>query len=445
MNRFGIIGLIAIAILGALLVKALALTGTANITKCSSSVNCGPTPPPQAAAAGYTTLALNANFSKSLDIDCEGAGNETQNHMWYTGMQGTLASDCGAGIDPATNPDGPVMWPFTDPVTGDTVVNIRRTTYPTTADYQGNMGRLLGRVGISTSSYFKDLGQQYPINLYVECVERVWPLDSGYMWSNCWGIGSVENDINEFHGTASGDYGNPGPVVWQYDPAGCPCPSGAGQSISALFPNWNPDAYHAYGLLLQQTSATNMHVCEYLDDQGPWGCFDYTLTAQEQQYATQWLLSMTVGAPCCEGTWTTTDQPIIGVGSGNGTTYIDVGGLFQQNNCCMANDYGIRVSGTNTSADGYWSWVQSANRFYLYGPRSTGTSQSPCCGGGNPVPFSGSWSGGGNWNLPGGGTGGGHGYDHAFNHSAKTFRLWTCQDWQNTQCSPYNNNVPQRN
>jgi hypothetical protein len=409
----------------------------------------GPTVPPQAAAQGYTALALNADFSKGIDIDCEGEGNETQAHQWYTGMQGVVntfqgAAGCGAGLNPAANPNGPIMWPFVDPATKDTVLNIRRTTTPSTSTYQGNMGSILGRVAVTSLSYNQDHGTKYPINVYVECVERMWPIDVMGMWSNCWGGGDLspgaEIDINEIHSSSSYGYGNPTALWWKWDECGG-CAFGGGDILKVL-PSWRPDEYHKYGILLYQTSATNMHFCGYIDDIQI-QCNDVTPSARELAQGSSWLLSMTTGNPCCgEGAWAITDQPIVGVGfdSGRGTTYVDVGGIFAQNSCCLQNDYGVRISGTNTSADGYWSWQQSGTRLYLYGPRSIGPQQSPCCGGGNAVPLSGTWSGGGTFNLPGAGTGGGRGHDHAFNHSVKSFRIWTCANWRTTQCSPYNNN-----
>ena len=411
----------------------------------------GPTLPPQAAAQGFTTLALNADFSQGIDIDCEGAGKETQEHQWYTGMQGVVASDCGTGLNPATNPNGPIMWPFKDPVTGDTVVNIRRTTTPSTSTYQGNMGGVLGRVGITTKSFFYNHGTSYPINLYVECVERIWPVDVMGMWSNCWGGGNAQNleeiDLNEIHSSGSQDYGNPNALWWKWDQCGG-CAEGPGVRIITAEPNWRPDdRYHKYGILVYQTSATNVRFCGYIDDIQV-GCHDVAATEAELSHGTSWLLSMTTGNPCCgEGAWAFVDAPITGVGFANGTTYVDVGGVFAINSCCLQKDYGVRVSGTGTSADGYWSWNQDGTRIYLYGnggtnQRSTGTNQSPCCGGGSPVPLTGTWSGGGTFNLPGAGTGGGRGHDHAFNHSVKSFRIWTCADWRTTQCSQFNNNNP---
>jgi hypothetical protein len=427
----------AAALLGAALIGQLALLASAAIGTGTGNVVSGPPIPPQAAARGYTTLARNSDFTVSADIDCEGAGHETQEHDWYTGMEGAMASSCGKGLNPTTNPTGPVQWPFTDPVTGDTVLNIHRTMQPQNSTSSGNMGGVLGRVGITSMSYHRNHGQKFPINLYVECTERVWPVDVMGMWSNCWGGGDgnpLEFDINEFHSSDPSNYGNPGATVWEWtswSSCNAPCAMGTTQCMNCLEPNWLPSDYHKYGLLLYQTSSSSTNACGYLDDQKT-GCFDFSLAPSHYEHGTSWLESLTSGGGgCCENSWAMVDVPITRAyfDTGQRTTAVVVNFTDGQT-CCMQGNYGVLIQGTNTSADGYWSFTQNGSTIYLWGPRTTGNAQSQ---GGPAVPFRGNYSGGGTFNpLP----------KHAFNHSVKSFRIWACADWKTTQCSPYNTNNP---
>jgi hypothetical protein len=225
------------------------------------AVHSGPPEPPPQAVAGCSTgkdpcfnaLARNDDFSKPIDVDCEGAGKETQNHEWYTGLQGTLSSGCGAGINPVTNPRGPIMSQYIDLPSdggdGSTVLNLRRTVEPMNDNSAGNAGNLFGRVGISTLSTNFKLGTKYPINLYVECVTRNWPMDVMGSWLPCWGGSDTqpgaEMDIYEFHSSDPIFYGgSPQTTMWTWDGSGdCgknPCTYGGGGPAHARFPNFRP-------------------------------------------------------------------------------------------------------------------------------------------------------------------------------------------------------------
>jgi hypothetical protein len=161
-------------------------------------------------------------------------------------------------------------------------------------------------------------------------------------------------------------------------------------------------------------------------------------------HGTSWVITPTTGGGgCCEGSWGMIHQPILRVYYDNHhrTTAVLVDFRRVNNNtCCEQSNYGIRIAGTETSADGYWAFTQDPNDgriHYLWGSdppgtqRTTGINQSPT-GRAVGVPLVGTYRGGGTFNpVPKG-----------FNISVKSFRIWSCRNWRTTQCSKYNDNNP---
>lgn len=273
------------------LVAALLVARLASAADPSASLSvqvvppeAGPTIPTQAAAQGYTTLALNADFTQGVkaSIYCgSDASQEAPGYDWYIGVRGGLASgnvQCGGNT-----------YPYSDGGTSVLRIENGDCCY----------GGILGRNGVSGISFYGTYGRDYPLNAYFECTVRFdrSDLDNLPVWANCftgdrntaqgktpyppapqYNDLQLELDINEIHGKHGGCTGGNcdevagiinwncgGPGFWQQP--GCVWGNGVfGTEIRNADPTFDPANYNTYGMLIYQTDATHYTVCGYINN-----------------------------------------------------------------------------------------------------------------------------------------------------------------------------------
>lgn len=242
-----------------------------------------PTPPPQAAAAGFTTLAYNFDFSQSTYatqsnwLDCVGTDTSKP---WHVGFPGGITS-LPCNIKQAT-----------DPLDSSTVMRLQYLAsyssyglgYPPSGsgpppggspnyNYVSMMGAPNGSVGGSSGHATISFPDYY--------IEGTYRLDSTYptglinghnssgpdgLWSWQEPGDAIECEFAEIYGSSNG-FGDGGCGNWHpggshlanwisYDPS-------QNQHIP---PGWNVTAYHTYGALYTSDGATSIKVCHYIDN-----------------------------------------------------------------------------------------------------------------------------------------------------------------------------------
>jgi len=344
----------------------------------------GPTIPSQAAAHGYTTLVLDADFTRGshASIYCgSDASQEAPGYDWYIGVRGGLAS--------GNVPCGGNTYPYND--NGINVLRIEN----------GDCcyGGVLGRNGLSGTSFYGTYGRDYPLNAYYECTIRLdrSDLDNLPVWANCFAgdrhtaqgrtpyppdpsyndLG-LELDINEIHGKHGGCTGGNcdqvagiinwncgGPKFWQQP--GCVWGNGVfGAAIRKADASFDPANYNTYGMLIKQTDANHYMVCGYINN-----------------HQTRCSSQQTINCNTCGGIADNTALcPDVTVFGGNTGCYV----AFERPTplLTLTGQYPDGSEGMNGNTD--WS---AGARAHMY---------------------------------------------------VKSFRVWSCEAWQTTQCSPYNPN-----
>jgi len=249
----------------------------------------GLTPPSQATAAGFTTLAANFDFVNnqmcvydgrspacvaasptSNWLDC--VGNDTTK-IWHRGFPGsTVTAACNHSI-------------VNDPSTGQSVLQHQfLASYGTNPGFLGNSDSVsIQTVTNGGASNGGTLTFGYPQGFYVEGVYRasistVTPASAQYQTSTWeWSTGScvVDYQLAEIFSTNGGGYGSGTSGGW--------CPGGAWgdfwHSYSPdpdLPPGYNITQYHKYGMLRTHDGSTSMPFCTWVDDvfqhsQNQWG------------------------------------------------------------------------------------------------------------------------------------------------------------------------------
>jgi hypothetical protein len=381
-----------------------------------------PSPPPQAAAAGFTVLARNSDFSRAApDIGCDDTGH----HDWYAHTATALYSDCSN-----------ITWPVTDPVSGETVAQFNCT----------NCGKpdtsLLGaRHGLSSVNNNGTQGDSFPLDGYYECRIRVAPYGLQGGWWNCWmngfqtvqtnGGGQLEFDINEYH---SGEADNKNYCALQTIHDWYTGGGGLGPSWWTCNTGKNPsDGLHKTGMLIQTNRATNtIHYCSYWDDQ-LMGCSDVLGTGQETSWQTQRnyiMWNVTVGCNASnEGLGDCVNMPISNIINNGGNIRVAVNGPAPTWGLPLVGvdfqNYELEISGVQgtTNANGHFMGKAVSD------PRSC---VSNCqfdifnVSTGQPIPYNGAYvPGTGIWNPT----------PNGFNMYASYFRVWVkCSNWQTTSC-----------
>jgi hypothetical protein len=244
---------------------AYAATGTSppvNIPiTISSSV------PTEAAAAGFTTLAFNADFSQpqyatqSNWLDCTGAltGASVPGATWHWGNPG-LRPPLPCNINQAT-----------DPSTGQTVLDIQFLSSYTGTYGQTNNNNYVGMqtVSLGGTSQGGTLSFGVP-NFYIESTYRLDSAAAGGGPNGVWtwttdnppaGL-PFEFDIGEIFGT-TGDTGWV-TCLWASTNLGFPC--GNNKPPGPPSPGWSTTTYHKYGALLTSNGSSSTIGCSFVDD-----------------------------------------------------------------------------------------------------------------------------------------------------------------------------------
>jgi hypothetical protein len=401
--------LVATAVIWA---AAIAMAVTTSPTR-NMRVDITPTPgipvPPQATTAGFTTLAFNGDMAASFNVGCV----EESGHDWYVLTQRALASSCNF-----------LTWPFND--AGNTVLKIDWTT--------SAHGSLLGRTGVTTTSDNGTFGRDFPINAYYECITRMTPLASLGPWFNCFMLGRQtihapgnqldnEYDINEFHGGYFFQEEVGGVINWNcggnFTPT-CYQDGAFFGDISNTVPGFDPTQYHKYGMLLKQTSPTNIHTCGYVDDV-QMACGDSSLDARERVQRNYLILDVSNSCNFDEGSFDyCMNQSVTSLTNDAGN--IRVGAPFPQ----WFFNWQISISGVTgtTNANGIFNWSNDSLPVSACAPNCTIHIKDKNTN--VPIPFGpGPYTGGGVFN--------------AFTGSSmyvKSFRVWSCASWLTTECFP---------
>jgi len=235
----------------------------------------GLTAPPQAAAQGFTTNMINADFTTgsttgqtSVCLTCQ-PYSEVPGYQWYEQFNGLLEN---AGSN--------IAYPFND--NGTTVLMIQNGACC--------YGSVKGRSGISRISNYGTYGIKMPFNGYFEVEMRMPEFNTIPIWVNFWSTdvnaanGSEDGYINnefdwsgEEHGVGGASSGAMllgGGLNWNcwqgaqfWDPPYCAWgdvgPGGA--SVNQYIPGFDPTQYHKYASLVYQTDANHMKSCFYVD------------------------------------------------------------------------------------------------------------------------------------------------------------------------------------
>lgn len=249
-------------------------------------------PPAAAAAAGFTTLALNSDYTQPLPAGWFGCLGDGPGRTWYAGREGgdfggqvpcnagltsgrfTLAQDAGKQVLDLKFLPGDVVNPGS--------ARVHYTTMQTVDDItQGPPNCCMH-------------GVTFPSNYYMEATYRVEntphvPFNrmSGLWWAFWQGgegippgsrFPTLEVDHPEQHGEDPGEIGD-NVINWKI---------GGG---SAFPPPWGPRAdstdfsqYHTFGVR-SVVSGDNLNICGYIDNQAT-GCNDYNYPGQtaERKY-----------------------------------------------------------------------------------------------------------------------------------------------------------------
>ena len=247
---------------GALVVPVLAHAGTPSATLPGQIVPAGqdPTPPPQAAAAGFTTLLANFDPANSGQmcvgkncvaaspasnwLDCSGGDASKIFHV-YTGP-------CNAGV-------------AVDPVTGKLSLFVKWLSSYTPGTAANAIATISGSI----------LSMTWPQGGYTDASYRIdnsWSgntfgggAEAPYWWQTntpCvidFQLGELYPGANGVGSADSGEWcppggGRDGQYTWQ---------SYAGNSLPA---GWAPTALHTYGSLRTTNGSNSYMECSYVDD-----------------------------------------------------------------------------------------------------------------------------------------------------------------------------------
>jgi hypothetical protein len=261
----------------ALLVPGLAYGGnpSADLSGQIVPAEQDPTPPPQAAAAGFTTLAANfdwANGQLCVGTNCVAAspasnwldctGNDAT-RFWHGGYWTLLPCNAGLAVDPAT---------------GQNSLFVK---------YLGSYAALQANgVVIITQTSDGTLTMSWPQGAYTEAAYRIDTTYPGglsqsgphgpFWWQQSPCV--IDFQLGELYGSKSG-FGSGDSANW--------CPPGGGRqgqftwqnyAENSLPTDWSPTAIHKYGALRTTNGVDSYMECSYVDDilqiGSGGGCFD---------------------------------------------------------------------------------------------------------------------------------------------------------------------------
>jgi hypothetical protein len=290
--------------------------GDANVAEAAADASeSGPTPPPEAKAAGFLTLAANYDFSTPFYantanwLDCD---NTNPNVPWHKGAVGSLSPvPCNESVG-------------ADPQYGGQVLDMKwLNSYGSISGAGGSGGNdafvsmMTAMKGANGTSYWPGpVTASFP-NMYVESTYRSDNVAVSYQndgpsgvwtWQETGGDGGgwspIELDLGElyngFSGTPKGfadgathqwwnsskGYSNQGGADWTTWQSTTNGKVPAGYSI---------DTYHKYGALLTSDGATSIYECHFIDDVLQ-NCFNVTSFMDPSGYAARTFLLVWIGA-----------------------------------------------------------------------------------------------------------------------------------------------------
>ena len=235
-------------------------------------------PPPGAAAAGLTTLALNSDFTQPLPKNWLGGcpngpdgsatdTNDNTGHIWYNNFW------WGAGNQYARPCD---VKKVTDRSFGGTILDLSWQVHH--QGQPGGDGHTIQTAGWNwplPSGGSPSVGFAAPNNAYYEMVARSEPRDdSNTMSYITWAVTGItggdpgtEWDPVEIGGNGGGNgaihnWGAGGTSNWIWTTFNG---AGTGNDLKKAVPNYDPGAYHAWGLRTT-SDGTSMVGCAYLDN-----------------------------------------------------------------------------------------------------------------------------------------------------------------------------------
>lgn len=388
---------------------AAAATASANLTV--TVTQSSPSLPPAAVAAGFTTVALNADFSVgNIDLGCW-PGQDNEAHTWYQGIW--YAGGWTAPCDAIQN--------VVDPGTGRKALDITwRPSYAAT----------YGATMITTINQAHNRVTDFP-NGYYESTFRVQTTPNvvglGGTWWNTWMWGStqaqqgssvpvVEYDIMESHGEFP-TYLTSGCINWG---TGGPGHAGCNFTYESFRSGFDYRQVHTYGYRIT-SDGTNGSACGYLDNVFQ-GCAAVTLTGAENIQRNFLMASIGYGCNFTNGYGNCVNEPLASVFSCPSPYSGKICFTIPSSDCCGTSlayptnnplAYISEIQGV-PNANGVWNvtavdpWPGSQQTWVLLG--ST---------------FSGTW-------VPG------TGYFNKFERLDMylySFRVLSCASWATTMCN----------
>jgi hypothetical protein len=247
---------------------AYAATGTSPPVNVPITISSSaPTPPTEAANAGFTTLAANYDFSQPLYatqsnwLDCNNTNNSLIWHIGSPGFGATLPCNINQ---------------VTDPVSGLKVLDMQYlNSYFATYGLTGNENfvsmQTVSKGGVNQGG---TLTASYP-NGYIEASYRLdttaavnppLPGPDG-VWT--WIAGghalasSNEFDIAELYGSGAADASGQGQgAVWATWNFGCANNPGCTSRLPA---GYGTTTYHRYGVLFTSNGTNSTYLCSFID------------------------------------------------------------------------------------------------------------------------------------------------------------------------------------
>jgi hypothetical protein len=274
----------------AAMLLAPSLAYSADLTVQVVPAASSPAVPAGAQAAGFTKLAADYDFSRSLYatqsnwLDCTGSNDSLP---WHAG-------------EPGIGPNSQVACNInqgTDPSTGDTVMHLQYL-----ASYGAGIGSGTTRwMGMQTKNQNSGHVNVSFNNFYIESVYRLGATNGDnaagqldgpnavWVWNDGSGGGSFELDVTELYADRGG-YADGGG-----GPHGQPGGGTFYQSYAAnnLPPGYSETAYHKYGALITSDGSTHTYECDFVDDIQQGSCFDMGIAGADPSMFTtkSWLIA----------------------------------------------------------------------------------------------------------------------------------------------------------
>jgi len=262
----------------AAMLLAPSLAYSADLTVQVVPAASSPAVPAGAQAAGFTKLAADYDFSRSLYatqsnwLDCTGSNDSLP---WHAG-------------EPGIGPNSQVACNInqgTDPSTGDTVMHLQYLT-----SYGSGIGSGQTRwMGMQTKNQNDGYVNVSFNNFYIESVYRLGALNgdnasgqldgpSGvWLWNQGSGSAALELDITELYADRNG-YADAG---GQNHAGGASITYYKSYGSNNLPPGYTETAYHKYGILVTSDGSTHTYACNFVDDIQQGNCLDMNVAGTD--------------------------------------------------------------------------------------------------------------------------------------------------------------------